>query len=203
MHELKIKDTYYKGYRFKSRLEARWAVFFDECGVDWEYEPEEYDLGNGLSYLPTFKLHGISGRDGGDIFVEVKDVMDEDTAAKINRFVELGMGNSLKIEKSGTAVLIVGRIPSGQTISEIDSKVEDMAYCSSPYMGFKWPHFFNFETIDGDDFAAHPGVNKQGKFELFGDDSSYLEERDDGKTFKAFIKARQARFEFGETPEGR
>lgn len=66
MYGLKIKDTYYKGYRFRSRLEARWAVFFDACGVDWEYEPEGYDLGNGMSYLPDFKLHGVCGRDDRD-----------------------------------------------------------------------------------------------------------------------------------------
>lgn len=29
MSEIKAIDTYYKGYRFRSRLEARWAVFFD------------------------------------------------------------------------------------------------------------------------------------------------------------------------------
>lgn len=65
------------------------------------------------------------------------------------------------------------------------------------------PHAFNFETIDGDYFAAHPGINKKGKFELFGDDSNYLADRDNEKTLAAFNKARQARFEFGETPEGR
>ena len=41
-------------------MEVRWAVFFDACGVDWEYEPEGYDLGNGLYYLPDFLLHGVT-----------------------------------------------------------------------------------------------------------------------------------------------
>ncbi len=41
---MKPIETEYKGYRFRSRLEARWAVFFDACGVDWEYEPEGYRL---------------------------------------------------------------------------------------------------------------------------------------------------------------
>jgi hypothetical protein len=27
--EIKAIETSYKGYRFRSRLEARWAVFFD------------------------------------------------------------------------------------------------------------------------------------------------------------------------------
>ncbi|MCB6994492.1 hypothetical protein LI177_13475 [bacterium 210820-DFI.6.37] len=31
MNQLKAIQTEYKGYRFRSRLEARWAVFFDAC----------------------------------------------------------------------------------------------------------------------------------------------------------------------------
>ncbi len=35
-------ETIYKGYRFRSRLEARWAVFFDVMGIEWLYEPEGF-----------------------------------------------------------------------------------------------------------------------------------------------------------------
>ena len=48
--------TLYKGYNFRTRLEARWAVFFDHLGVQWDYESEGYTLGNGLRYLPDFWL---------------------------------------------------------------------------------------------------------------------------------------------------
>lgn len=40
MSEFKAVQTEYKGYLFRSRLEARWAVFFDTLGIQWEYEPE-------------------------------------------------------------------------------------------------------------------------------------------------------------------
>jgi hypothetical protein len=33
------KPTTYAGVRFRSRLEARWAVMFDQLGVQWAYEP--------------------------------------------------------------------------------------------------------------------------------------------------------------------
>ena len=56
---IKSIETEYRGYRFRSRLEARWAVFFDACGVKWEYEPEGFDLGDGLYYLPDFLLHDV------------------------------------------------------------------------------------------------------------------------------------------------
>lgn len=53
---IKAIETQYKGYRFRSRLEARWAVFFDALGIRWEYEKEGYDLGDAGWYLPDFWL---------------------------------------------------------------------------------------------------------------------------------------------------
>lgn len=48
-------ETKYNGYRFRSRLEAKWAVFLDAMGIDYDYEREGYTL-NGLWYLPDFWL---------------------------------------------------------------------------------------------------------------------------------------------------
>ena len=59
---IKAIETKYKGYRFRSRLEARWAVFFESIrplwssGFIWEYEPEGFNLGDGGLYLPDFKI---------------------------------------------------------------------------------------------------------------------------------------------------
>lgn len=52
---IKAIETQYNGYRFRSRLEARWAVVFDTLGVQYQYEPEGYDL-DGIWYLPDFYL---------------------------------------------------------------------------------------------------------------------------------------------------
>lgn len=52
---IKAIETVYKGYKFRSRLEARWAVFLDALGIKWEYEKEGFDL-NGVWYLPDFWL---------------------------------------------------------------------------------------------------------------------------------------------------
>jgi hypothetical protein len=51
---IKPKETRYRGYRFRSRLEARWAVYFEVLGISWEYEPQGYELEDGISYLPDF-----------------------------------------------------------------------------------------------------------------------------------------------------
>lgn len=53
---IKSINTFYNGNYFRSRMEARWAVFFNECGIKYDYEPNGFDLGNGLKYLPDFYL---------------------------------------------------------------------------------------------------------------------------------------------------
>lgn len=69
------KETDYSGVTFRSKLEARWAVFFDELGVRWEYEPESFDLSERdwynytkdfVGYIPDFWL------DDAEMFVEIK-----------------------------------------------------------------------------------------------------------------------------------
>lgn len=57
---MQVRETIYKGIEFRSRLEARWAVFFDELNLSWEYEPEGYRLDDGTCYLPDFYVHGIT-----------------------------------------------------------------------------------------------------------------------------------------------
>jgi hypothetical protein len=49
-------QTRYAGCHFRSRLEARWAVFFDQLSIRWEYEPQGFDDGQGGRYLPDFWL---------------------------------------------------------------------------------------------------------------------------------------------------
>lgn len=92
-------QTYYNGYHFRSRLEARWAVFFDLVNIKYEYETEGYTLPNGDQYLPDFYLPTFQ------TYVEIKhaNLGDEDlTAAKekceqlsyvLDAFVMLIMGD--------------------------------------------------------------------------------------------------------------
>jgi len=67
---MKAIQTRYKGYRFRSRLEARYAVLFDALGIRWDYEPEGFEH-EGLRYLPDFWLH-IPGKSGWGYWVEIK-----------------------------------------------------------------------------------------------------------------------------------
>lgn len=61
MTSLRAIETHFKGYRFRSRLEARWAVFFDALGLKWEYEPEGFVTSAG-PYLPDFRVWTPQGK---------------------------------------------------------------------------------------------------------------------------------------------
>jgi hypothetical protein len=63
---IKAIPTRYAGCHFRSRLEARWAVFFDSLGIAWEYEPQGFELVRGERYLPDFWLPLI------EVWLEVK-----------------------------------------------------------------------------------------------------------------------------------
>lgn len=67
MTKIKAIETRYQGCLFRSRLEARWAVFFDSAGIPWRYEPEGFDL-DGEWYLPDFWLPDQ------DLWVEIKPI---------------------------------------------------------------------------------------------------------------------------------
>ncbi len=65
-YNIKAIPTKYAGVMFRSRLEARWAAFFDLIGWKWEYEP--FDL-NG--WAPDFRITMTTGKSA---LVEVKPV---------------------------------------------------------------------------------------------------------------------------------
>ena len=59
--------TMYAGTQFRSRLEAKWAAFFDLIGWPWEYEPLDLD-----GYIPDFVV-GFST----PLLVEVKPLLGD------------------------------------------------------------------------------------------------------------------------------
>jgi hypothetical protein len=78
MAMIKAIQTEYNGIKFRSRLEAKWAVFFDTAKIRYEYEPEGYETEEGGKYLPDFYLPDF------DLYVEVK----RDTEEGIKEIVE-------------------------------------------------------------------------------------------------------------------
>jgi hypothetical protein len=68
---IKPIETEYKGILFRSRLEARWAVFMDFLLVRWYYEHEGFELSDGSKYLPDFFLPDVGA------YIEVKPQRDD------------------------------------------------------------------------------------------------------------------------------
>ncbi|MBS7793076.1 hypothetical protein KTR66_24050 [Roseococcus sp. SDR] len=113
------RPTSYKGRKLRSRLEAKWAAFFDSVSWHWEYEPEAIG-----GWMPDFLIFGPSGR----IYVEVKpDHLLPGAEAKVAR----AMG-ALGRKRFG---LVVGEAPwfanglavVGRAFGEVDTGFEEPA----------------------------------------------------------------------------
>lgn len=102
---LKAIETSYKGYRFRSRLEARWAVFFDSLNIKWEYEKEGYDLGSIGFYLPDFWFPKIQ------MWAEIKGSVP--TPDEILKAEYLGIN-------SGISVVIISGTPMEEDLMIFD-----------------------------------------------------------------------------------
>jgi len=91
----KAIETVYKDFRFRSRLEARWAVFFDYMLIDWKYEVEGFTFGDGSCYLPDFYIPALQ------VFVEIKSHLP--TYDETDR--------AYKLWKSGRPIIVLPGAP--------------------------------------------------------------------------------------------
>lgn len=66
---------------FRSNWEANYARILNEQNIKWEYESQTFDLSNGTSYTPDFKI-------GDKKFVELKGWFDNDSKQKIELFLK-------------------------------------------------------------------------------------------------------------------
>lgn len=212
---MKPIQTYYNGYKFRSRLEARWAVFFDACHMKWEYEPEGFKLSDGTHYLPDFK---ITTPYGSTIWYEIKpEGTTED--AKFNQFESDLIDAFREGIATGARPLAFAVMLTGDPYSMLIDK----EYYIDPNNGFitktftysngfeVWPHdddvrwgdeLSDWETPIG---GYHPP--RAGMFGLMArphKGSMYMDIKDYqmfvAKLADACRTARSARFEHGETP---
>ena len=96
---IKAIETEYNGYKFRSRLEARWAVFFDYLGISYEYEPEGFQMDDTTCYLPDFYIPEW------DAYIEVKGNRPN-VANELKKTVKF-------VNHSLNRVLILSDIPDG------------------------------------------------------------------------------------------
>ena len=189
MTDIKPIETVYNGYRFRSRLEARWAVFFDALGIEYIYEPEGFTFPDGTNYLPDFYLPKMN------TFFEVKGIMGADDVHKIEqlrahsgKFVAIGYGD-MTFEADSWC----GEDENGKPLTIPDSKdMSCLALCTECQQYYFMGYTATWQcrccgAYDGD---GHFGVMAEGDLKHIISD----------EVKNAITKARQARFEHGESP---
>lgn len=188
---MKAINTVYRNIRFRSRNEAKWAVFMDHFCVPFEYEPEGFQL-NGLRYLPDFYLTDQK------IWAEVK--FDQPTTIEIVKATRLATESGLplvflifandrleSVEHSGGPFYLPGGERHAQlAVWQICNLCD--ARSISPYAIAA-----GFECWDCGQKLSSEEVMKLADKGIDIFDEKALRE--------PFIAARQARFEFGQTPQ--
>jgi hypothetical protein len=82
-YTIQAKPTVYRGQTFRSRLEARWAAFFDLLEWEWVYEPFHFG-----GWVPDFAIRAPGAQSLRKVvLVEVKPIvlLDDETAIKMKR----------------------------------------------------------------------------------------------------------------------
>lgn len=221
-NEIRPIETQYKGYRFRSRLEARWAVFFDALGVAWEYEKQGYALASG-AYLPDFWLPRIC------CWIEIKGEAPTET--------ERALASELALHTESRVFIFSGSVPSYSTDwNAFWSKEPVDAYLPHRPLGrlkVCWDNFYAFCICEdcgavGIEFEARTdrlpckecytcgrarhgmGVTGDapcgrggcgpGRCRLSGHGDRGAQNFDHPRILDAVVAARSARFEHGESP---
>ncbi len=108
-YAIKAIPTRYKGIQMRSRLEARWAAFFDLMHWPWEYEPFDLD-----GWVPDFVVGGSHGK----TLVEVKPLDWDNTSWADPCFgvFEKEINHAKKLSRNYNGLLVLGLKPRfGQT----------------------------------------------------------------------------------------
>lgn len=163
-HDIKITpiETVYKGYRFRSRLEARWAIYLDHAGWVWEYEPQGYTLSNGKKYLPDFLVSGPEGSQQCESFwLEVKAQQLTDNEYE-----------KCKLLREGTGLNVIFAIgtPNPKTIMNLHSVDEPygegLSICAGCAIKWGRPGFTMSECEPNDQTIAACDAARAARFEF-------------------------------------
>lgn len=192
-------ETHYNGYRFRSRLEARWAVFFDALGIKYEYELEGFELAGGR-YLPDFWFPELR------LWAEVKPVeASQKENAKICDLVQATKGRCLALV--GTPDLKI--YPAWQSHPYTVTFDSLGAAHSEPDSLFMYDRYECSESGNSAGLAYNEdGTPASDLLDCLEHNGGYFVALrwefpfSDKCINKAVLASRSARFEFGKTPLG-
>jgi hypothetical protein len=194
---IKAIETIYKGHRFRSRLEARWAVFFNSLNIKWEYEKEGYILEDDTKYLPDFWLPELN------YWIEIKPETDDGKSCKDGLDIMHKFGKNC----IGSAYLLCG-IPDIPRWGENDSPYMGYWDCDSFYMWCECPTCGVIGLqYEGRSARNHHKENceilllcKEKKdHPVYGRTDDKVYNYDSPRLLMAYTAAKSARFEYGES----
>jgi hypothetical protein len=208
--QVKAIETAWKGYRFRSRLEARWAVAFETLGIEWLYESQGFEVrpyGDGpvLRYLPDFYLPQSK------TWVEVKgDPMG--LAREYDRQIDMHDFGGILPEfrdsyGSTKGLLLLGNIPDPSAemvahpmIVHHEGLHRQWVMFSAPGPAWGSP----ITVIEDGPLESLFGISRSGAHEADAWVVEHREVRGSGRYYpylrQAYTAARSARFEHGEAP---
>ena len=79
MSTIKAIETTFNDVKYRSRNEARWGIFLGCLGIEFQYEPEGYEMRDGdkaIRYLPDFFIQKQTNFDK-DLYLEIKPSSDD------------------------------------------------------------------------------------------------------------------------------
>jgi hypothetical protein len=95
-------STVYKGVQMRSRLEARWAAFFDIINKNWVYEPFDMDgwipdfawsVNEPWDAIPLFEVKPIRALDHPDLApVDVTNTIEKALGSDIEKYSPVVLG---------------------------------------------------------------------------------------------------------------
>jgi hypothetical protein len=105
--QLKSLPTLYKGYKFRSLLEAQWAAFFDRLAIQWHPEYRGFTLSPwGDCYRPDFYLPELG------YWIEVKPKDPDEKAQRKTYLFNYCLSHEASSEKSRERAFVLhGRVP--------------------------------------------------------------------------------------------
>lgn len=145
---IKAIPTLWRGRHYRSRLEARWAVFFDTMGLELVYEPEGFELSDGTRYLPDFYLPQVKW------FAEVKPVFSATSDNKAFRFSQLTGLSSLILDHSPALRSYTGlqRLEGATEPSNVEFSLDVWTFRKAFAEGRLWsdPDYIGMQLSDDD-----------------------------------------------------
>jgi hypothetical protein len=188
---IKAIDTEYKGYKFRSRLEARFAVYLDALNASWEYEKEGYSLPVNGNYLPDFLISSFP-KCSKQFWLEVKAT--KPTQTEIHKLRELCV-----LTQTPGAFFVGSTKHEGQQISTFSA----IAQHDPEYYGWHVPDAFSYSQAPLDTYIEDNSVptNFWAKYsqDLINNYDIFLRCADCNYLKPAAKAALSARFEFGES----